>query len=163
MKGVIVQVGKPKSIILYNNGKLGSIPTPSDCRVGMVVTVKLNNKLKIFAISLAVILAGLGIFSGIYKIKPAIPDTGYGEAFTVEQVKILPDGTWVELTGTIIRSLGDELYIFRDATGEVTVEIDRKIWRDLSVGDTVEIAGEVDIDKQVIIIDIKNIRKLPAP
>jgi len=49
MKGVILQVGKPKSIVLYNNGKLGAIPTPADCHVGMVITVKFNNNLKILA------------------------------------------------------------------------------------------------------------------
>jgi hypothetical protein len=63
MKGVVVQVGKPKSIVLFNNGKIGAIPTPADCHVGMVVTVKYNNKLKILAITFAaVLLLGAGIF-----------------------------------------------------------------------------------------------------
>ncbi|MDR1229774.1 MAG: hypothetical protein LBK61_00065 [Spirochaetaceae bacterium] len=70
MKGVIVQVGEPKSIVLFNNGKLSAIPTPTDCRVGMVVTVKYNNKPKILAIALAaVLLVGAGVFIGVSLMK----------------------------------------------------------------------------------------------
>ena len=65
MKGVIVQVGHPKSIVLFNNGKIGAIPTPDNCQVGMVVTVKYSNLLKIIIISLAaLLLLALGIFIG---------------------------------------------------------------------------------------------------
>ena len=66
MKGVIVQVGHPKSIVLFNNGKIGAIPTPENCHVGMVVTVKFNNLLKIIIISFAAaLLIALGIFIGM--------------------------------------------------------------------------------------------------
>jgi hypothetical protein len=70
MKGVIVQAGEPKSIVLFNDGKIRAIPTPADCRVGMVVTVKFNNKLKILAITIAaVLLVGLGVFIGVSAAK----------------------------------------------------------------------------------------------
>jgi hypothetical protein len=66
MKGVIVQVGEPKSIVLFNNGKIGAIQTPADCHVGMVVTVKYNNKLKITVLTLAaVFLVTIGVFIGV--------------------------------------------------------------------------------------------------
>jgi hypothetical protein len=65
MKGVIVQTGHPKSIVLFNNGKIRAIPTPANCHVGMVVTVKINNLLKIIFITLAaLLLIALGIFIG---------------------------------------------------------------------------------------------------
>jgi hypothetical protein len=65
MKGVIVQVGEPKSIVLFNNGKISAINTPADCRVGMVVTVKFNNKLKITILALAaILLVAIGVFIG---------------------------------------------------------------------------------------------------
>ena len=48
MKGVIVQVGKPQSIILFNNGKIGAVSTPADCRVGMVIDVSYNKRKFIF-------------------------------------------------------------------------------------------------------------------
>ena len=65
MKGVIVQVGHPKSIVLFNNGKIRFIPTPDNCHIGMVVTVKYNNLLKIMMIFLAAVcLIAFGIFIG---------------------------------------------------------------------------------------------------
>ena len=65
MKGVIVQAGEPKSIVLLNNGKIAAIPTPADCRAGMVVTVKYSSLFKIIIIALAaVLLIALGIFIG---------------------------------------------------------------------------------------------------
>jgi hypothetical protein len=75
MKGVIVQAGEPKSIVLFNNGKIGAIPTPAGCHVGMVVTVKLNNRLKIALIALAaVLLLGTGVCIGVSLVKnKAVP------------------------------------------------------------------------------------------
>ncbi len=66
MEGVIVQVGEPKSIVLFNNGKISAIPTPEGCRVGMVVTVKPNTRLKILLITIsAVVVLAVGITIGI--------------------------------------------------------------------------------------------------
>ncbi|MBQ7159067.1 MAG: hypothetical protein IJS09_06575 [Treponema sp.] len=67
MKGVIVQIGKPKSIVLFNNGKICAIPTPLEAHVGMVVSVKLNNRAKVLAVTVAICLvlaagSGIGIF-----------------------------------------------------------------------------------------------------
>ena len=65
MKGVIVQIGEPKSIVLFNNGKIAAIPTPANCHVGMVVTVKYRSLLKILIVAAAaVFLIALGIFIG---------------------------------------------------------------------------------------------------
>ncbi|MCG9698058.1 NirD/YgiW/YdeI family stress tolerance protein [Shewanella sp. Isolate11] len=58
------------------------------------------------------------------------------------------DDTRLELTGYIVKSLGDEKYLFRDGTGEATVEIDDSLWRGIEVSDTTKVAllGEVDDD-----------------
>jgi hypothetical protein len=70
MKGVIVQAGEPKSIVLFNNGKIAAIPTPAGCHVGMVVTIKYNHKLKILAITLAaLLLVGIGVCIGVSFVK----------------------------------------------------------------------------------------------
>jgi chaperone required for assembly of F1-ATPase len=75
VKGVIVQVGDPKSIVLFNNGKIGAIPTPADCHVGMVVTVKYNNKFKIAILAFtAVLLAAAGVFIGLSVAKNKLDD-----------------------------------------------------------------------------------------
>jgi hypothetical protein len=76
MKGVIVQIGEPKSIVLFNNGRIGAIPTPANCHVGMVVAVKYNNKLRIAALALAtVLLIGLGVFIGVSFAKDKVAES----------------------------------------------------------------------------------------
>lgn len=70
MKAVIMQVRGKKSIVLFNNGKFGMIPTPPGCEEGSVVTIHLNNRLKILAIILAaVLLLGLGVFIGVSVVE----------------------------------------------------------------------------------------------
>jgi hypothetical protein len=57
-------------IVFFNNGKIGTISTPADCHVGMIVTVKFNNKLKIALLVLAaVLLVGIGIFIGVSLVQ----------------------------------------------------------------------------------------------
>ena len=81
---------------------------------------------------------------------------------TVAEARILPDDTRVTLQGYILNSLGRNRYTFRDNTGEITIEIERKVWRGLSVNenDHVEIYGEVDIERNRVEIEVKRIRKL---
>ena len=65
MKGVVVQIGQPKSIVLLNNGRIMAIATPQACHVGMVVTVKSSGLLKtIIVIAAAVFLLSLGVIIG---------------------------------------------------------------------------------------------------
>ncbi len=153
----------------------------------MVVSVELNNRLKIIAIiCTAVFLVALGVFLGgtffrggrtspvHFAPSPSVPladspevrdgDSKRGREMynvTVEQAKSLPNDTKVLLTGNITESLGDEKYIFRDPTGEIMVEMERELLRHVSVsaGDSVEISGEVDIERRQLIIDVENIRK----
>ena len=74
MKGVIVQMGEPKSIVLFNNGKISAIPTPAEAHVGMVVSVNLNSRAKILAGAVAVALVlALGIGIGIFVAKGGKP------------------------------------------------------------------------------------------
>ncbi len=58
------------------------------------------------------------------------------------------DDTRVELTGYIVKSLGDEQYLFRDNSGEAKVEIDDRLWQNIVVSDTTKVIliGEVDDD-----------------
>lgn len=65
---------------------------------------------------------------------------------TVAEAQKMSDDTSVVLTGKIEKGLGDEKYLFSDATGSIVVEIDDEDWRGLVVKpeNTVEIRGEVD-------------------
>ncbi len=84
------------------------------------------------------------------------------QKITVSQAANLADDTRVSLTGSIVESLGDEEYTFRDSTGDIVIEIDRKVWRGLSVSETdkVEISGEIDVERKRVEIDVKHITKL---
>lgn len=76
--------------------------------------------------------------------------------------KSLRDDTWVTLRGNIVERISDDLYVFKDASGTINVDIDHKRWNGVTVTpkDTVEIQGEVDKDWNSVEIDVKQIRKV---
>lgn len=113
--------------------------------------------------STPVLAAQLGGFSG-----PSATQTqggGFvgpnGSSTTVESAKSLRDDAWVTLRGNIVERISDDLYLFKDATGTINVDIDHKRWNGLTVTpqDTVEIQGEVDKDWNSVEIDVKQITK----
>lgn len=85
---------------------------------------------------------------------------GTANVISVEQAKQLQDDAWVTLRGHIIQQVGEKDYIFKDSSGNITVEIDHKRWRGVSVSptDLVEITGEVDKDWSTVEIDVKQIQ-----
>lgn len=84
---------------------------------------------------------------------------GGSRLLTVAEALQLPDEAWVSLAGKIEKRLGDEKYLFSDASGSITVEIDDDDWRGLSIGpeDTVVIQGEVDREFSRREIEVKSI------
>ncbi|EPJ7088222.1 YgiW/YdeI family stress tolerance OB fold protein [Citrobacter amalonaticus] len=85
-----------------------------------------------------------------------------GSSTTVESAKSLRDDTWVTLRGNIVERISDDLYLFKDATGTINVDIDHKRWNGVTVTpqDTVEIQGEVEKDWNSVEIDVKQISKV---
>ncbi len=89
--------------------------------------------------------------------------TGPGPALsTVKEAEQMRDDSHATLRGTIERHLGKKKYLFRDASGTITVKIDHDKWAGQSVGaaDLVEIQGEVDKDWNSVEIEVKKITKL---
>jgi uncharacterized protein (TIGR00156 family) len=84
------------------------------------------------------------------------------DPLTVEEAKNLRDDSPVLLQGKITRFLGDEKYLFSDDSGTITIEIEHRLWKGLSVNqdDLVEIIGEVDKDFRKIEIEVDSIRKI---
>ncbi len=80
----------------------------------------------------------------------------------VAQAKQAFDDTPIVLRGKIIKHLGGEYYIFKDSTGEITVEIEHDKWLGVAVApnDTVEIYGEVERKFNGTKIDVDVIRKI---
>ena len=99
---------------------------------------------KIFAVSaLALVLGMSGAASA--QMNGGFQGPGLQPMSVADALK-LNDDTAVVLVGQIERSLGDEKYLFKDASGSVTVEIDNEDWRGLTVTpqDPVILNGEVD-------------------
>jgi uncharacterized protein (TIGR00156 family) len=80
----------------------------------------------------------------------------------VEAAKNLRDNSPVILRGKIESSLGRERYVFSDASGSITIKIDKLLWTGLSVGqnDTVEIVGEIDKERTRVEVDVKILREI---
>ncbi|MDR2199817.1 MAG: NirD/YgiW/YdeI family stress tolerance protein [Deltaproteobacteria bacterium] len=84
--------------------------------------------------------------------QPAAPGAQGGfqgpglSATTVAEALTLRDDSPVILQGNIVRSVGNEKYILKDSTGEITVDIDDKLWagRTVNPETKVEIHGEID-------------------
>ena len=84
---------------------------------------------------------------------PGLAPSSVAEALKVN------DDTPVVLVGQIEKSLGDEKYLFKDASGSVTVEIDNEDWRGVTVTpkDTIVIQGEIDKDFFKTEIDVDSV------
>lgn len=72
------------------------------------------------------------------------------QAETVAKALELPDDAPVMLTGNIVSQIAGKKkkFLFKDATGEIRVEIDRKAFGglDITPQDTVQIIGKMDKD-----------------
>ena len=99
------------------------------------------------ATSLALVL---GLAGNAMAQQPASVRGGFQgpglTVMTVSEALKLNDDAPVKLSGKIEKSLGNEKYLFKDATGSITIEIDDEDWNGVTVGpdDIVEIRGEVD-------------------
>lgn len=108
-------------------------------------------------------LTGLIVLSAVLTLPAFAAYNGPGPASqvkTASDAAKAKDDTPVELTGYLVQSLGDEKYLFRDDSGDVEVEIDNALWRDIEVSsDTkVKLVGEVDDEWQGIEIEIDSMR-----
>ncbi|MCD1126870.1 YgiW/YdeI family stress tolerance OB fold protein [Jinshanibacter sp. LJY008] len=81
---------------------------------------------------------------------------------TVEKALTMSDDTWISLQGNIEQQIGKELYVFRDKTGTINVDIDHKRWDGLTITptDTVELQGEIDKGWNSVELDVKQIKKI---
>ena len=78
---------------------------------------------------------------------------------TVAEAKKLRDKTLVALRGKIVQMVRKGKYEFQDDTGTITVEIDREVWRGISVDEntSLEIRGRVDRGIFSATIDVKSV------
>ncbi|MGS3176585.1 YgiW/YdeI family stress tolerance OB fold protein [Aeromonas sanarellii] len=83
---------------------------------------------------------------------------------SVAQLKDLPDDSWVTLEGKLFKSLGGEIYLFSDTSGQVAVEIEQDLWRGITVGasDFIRIRGELDHTLIKTEIDVQSLEIVDA-
>ena len=69
---------------------------------------------------------------------------------TVSEALKLNDDAPVKLSGKIEKSLGNEKYLFKDATGSITIEIDDEDWNGVNATPETEIIITGEIDKDML-------------
>jgi len=84
-------------------------------------------------------------------------------AVTVNTVQVAldaKDDTPVTLTGYVIAALGDEEYQFKDATGEMILEIDSRDWNGIQATPETKLVihGEVDSDWNNTSVDVNTVQ-----
>ncbi len=121
----------------------------------------MNKLLAVSALAIMVGFAGAAHaqYQGAAASRGGFTGPGLATSTVAEAVK-LSDDQPVVLVGKITQSLGDEKYLFQDASGSVTIEIDDEDWRGVNVtpADTIEISGEVDKDLFDTIIDVNRVQ-----
>lgn len=83
---------------------------------------------------------------------------------TVAEALKVSDDTPVKLAGKIEKSLGNEKYLFKDATGTITIEIDDDDWRGVTATPDSELIIEGEVDKDMfrdteIDVDVVTLKK----
>ena len=90
------------------------------------------------------------LMSAVYSSTVLAQFTGpsvAGSAVTVAQAKAALPGRYVTVAGHVVSHLREDYYNFRDASGEIRVEIESSVWQGRKVGpDTkVRLVAEVDL------------------
>jgi uncharacterized protein (TIGR00156 family) len=75
---------------------------------------------------------------------------------TVEEALTARRGQDVSVEGFVVEHLRDRYYLFRDATGEIRVKVDRHRWRDRRVTSKtlVRLTGRIDRDFRELYINV---------
>lgn len=110
----------------------------------------------------ALLAAAIALFATNAYAKKGGGFSGPGpDLVTVAQALTMKDDAPVTLKGVIVKSLGDEKYTFKDASGTINVEIDDDIWQGRTIGpdDVVIISGEVDKEWSGTTIDVSTLKK----
>lgn len=82
----------------------------------------------------------------------------------VKTAKMRADGAPVQLKGYLVKSLGDEKYLFKDRTDSITVKIDDDLMKNRKVNpkQAVTLIGEADVELENglrrVTIDVDKIR-----
>lgn len=81
--------------------------------------------------------------------------------WTVTEVISLPDDTPVVMRGRITKNMGDNIFVFEDASGTIMLEIDEESWNGntVRVDDIVTVYGSVDKGTNYTEVDVDSVVK----
>jgi len=113
------------------------------------------------------VLAAAGIVFGAFSGANAGTMAATGSEKPVSQVSDvtnMPEDTTVYIQGYLIQNLGNEMYMFQDASGTIAIEIDDDLLASNTVAPNalVWIAAEVNKDGQVASLEAEEIQFLPS-
>jgi len=72
-----------------------------------------------------------------------------GQQTTVEQVNQARLGTYVTVTGHLVAHLRGSYFTFRDATGDIRVEIENSVWENRQIGPDTKVRLLAEVDQGV--------------
>jgi uncharacterized protein (TIGR00156 family) len=72
-----------------------------------------------------------------------------GRPSTIEQVRQARLGTYVTVTGHIVAHQRQNYFTFRDATGEIRVEIESPVWQNRQIGPETKVRLLAEIDQGI--------------
>lgn len=80
---------------------------------------------------------------------------------SVADIKAAADNSSVILTGHLVKQIGKNEFMFKDASGEIEVEISKKAWKGQTITpeDRVELRGKLDKEWEKTEVEIKQIVK----
>ena len=81
--------------------------------------------------------------------------------WSVTEVVDMPDNTPVVLLGRITKNMGNEMFVFEDASGTIMLEIDEEDWNGntVRVDDVVTVYGHVDKKGNITEIEVDSVVK----
>lgn len=80
---------------------------------------------------------------------------------SVAALKDAQDDALVMIEGKITQQVGKNEFMFKDATGEVEIEVSKRAWKGQTItpNDTVEVRGKVDKEWNKTEVDVKKVTK----
>ena len=116
---------------------------------------------KISILALVAFMPICGAFAGSGNNKHMNNMNVQPAVWSVTEVVSLPDDTPVVMRGRITKNMGNNIFVFEDASGTIMMEIDEESWNGntVRVDDIVTVYGSVDKGSNYTEIDVDSIVK----
>jgi len=116
---------------------------------------------KISVLALIAFLPMCGAFAGSGKNMNGNMNNIQPAVWSVTEVVSLPDNTPVVMRGRITKNMGNNIFVFEDASGTIMMEIDEESWNGntVRVDDIVTVYGNVDKGSNYTEVDVESIVK----